>query len=186
MRLTMTLLGTSLLFALAACKPAAEPVAADPAAPAATGHSDHAAASAVTAAAGQAPAATSGGDTCSFTLEGKDAMAFNVKNIDVPRQCTQFTIALKHVGTMPVETMGHNVVIAKSSDIMAIAADGASVRPGHVKPGDTRVLAHSDMIGGGASTQVSFEVAKISEGGYAFFCSFPGHAAMMQGTLTLI
>ena len=122
--------------------------------------------------------------TCTTTVEANDVMQFNVKNIDVPKSCAEFTINLKHTGTMPVAAMGHNVVIAKTADINAVAADGSAVQPDHVKAGDTRVVAHSGMVGGGQTTSVTFDVAKIADGGYSFFCTFPGHFAMMQGTLT--
>ena len=42
------------------------------------------------------------------------------------------------------------------------------------------------MIGGGESTSVTFDVSKIKDGGpYEFFCSFPGHAALMKGTISV-
>ena len=187
MKLRSTLLAASVLLALTACNKPADPVAETPApaaetAPAAdvTPAPTDAATPAPTDTAAAAPAT----GECAFNLEGNDAMQFNVKNIDVPKSCAEFTINLKHTGTMPVAAMGHNVVIAKTADINAVAADGATVQPDHVKAGDARVIAHSSMVGGGQSTSVKFDVARIADGGYSFFCSFPGHAAMMQGTLT--
>lgn len=54
----------------------------------------------------------------------------------------------------------------------------------YVKPGDERVVAHTKVIGGGESTAVTFATATLAAGGdYAFFCSFPGHWAVMKGTL---
>ena len=53
----------------------------------------------------------------------------------------------------------------------------------YLKPGDTRVLAASKMIGGGDKTSVRFPVAKIKGGGYDFFCSFLGHETKMHGKL---
>ncbi|MGY0504126.1 azurin [Luteimonas sp. e5] len=187
MKLQSTLIAASVLLALTACSKPAEP-AAEPVQPAAEAAPAEAApaepvASETPATDSAAPAAASG--ECSFDLEGNDAMQFNAKNIDVPSSCAEFTINLKHVGTMPVAAMGHNVVIAKTGDINAIAADGASVQPDHVKAGDERVIAHSSMIGGGESTSVTFEVSKIADGGFSFFCSFPGHAPLMNGTLTV-
>lgn len=47
------------------------------------------------------------------------------------------------------------------------------------------MIAHTKVIGGGDSTTVSFATSKLSKGGdYTFFCSFPGHWAMMKGTLS--
>ncbi len=185
MKLHTPLLAAAIVLALTACGKSSEP-AATTKTPAAAPAAEAAPAAAETPAA--APAATdtaaASSDQCSFNLEGNDAMQYNVKNIDVPKSCTQFTINLKHTGTMPVAAMGHNVVIAKTSDINGVAADGATAQPDHVKAGDTRVVAHSGMVGGGQTTSVTFDVAKIADGGYSFFCTFPGHFAMMQGTLT--
>ena len=66
-----------------------------------------------------------------------------------------------------------------------VAIDGAiaGVKKDYLKPGDTRVLAASKMIGGGDKTSVRFPVAKIKGGGYDFFCSFLGHERKMHGKL---
>lgn len=190
MKLRSTLLAASVLLALGACsQPADAP--ADAAAPASEAPAqaappvDGADASVPATDGTPAPVADAAAGECAFNLEGNDAMQFNVKNIDVPKSCTEFTINLKHTGTMPVAAMGHNVVIAKTSDINGVSADGSAVKPDHVKAGDARVIAHSGMVGGGESTSVTFEVSKIADGGFSFFCSFPGHAALMQGTLTV-
>lgn len=185
MKLSTPVLATAIALVLTACNnPPAEP-AADTAATEAPAEAAPAPEAAAPAPAADTPADTATAAECSFNLEGNDAMQFNVKNIDVPQSCAQFTINLKHVGQMPMAAMGHNVVIAKTADIGGIAADGATVQPDHVKAGDTRVIANSSMVGGGQSTSVTFDVAKLADGGYSFFCSFPGHFAMMQGTLTV-
>jgi azurin len=125
---------------------------------------------------------------CATEIEGNDAMQFNVSSIAVPASCTDFKITLKHTGTMPVAAMGHNVVITRTSDMQAVAADGmgAGAANSYVKEGDARVIAHSKLVGGGETTSVSFPVSKIKEGGpYEFFCSFPGHSMIMKGTITV-
>lgn len=189
MKIRSTLLAASVLLALTACNKPAEPAAEAPAAEAAPAPEAAPAAEATTPAADAAAttdtAAAPAAGECSFNLEGNDAMQYNVKNIDVPKSCTEFTINLKHTGKMPVAAMGHNVVIASAADMNGVAADGATVQPDHVKAGDTRVIAHSGMVGGGESTSVKFEVSKIAAGGFNFFCSFPGHSALMNGTLTV-
>jgi azurin len=48
------------------------------------------------------------------------------------------------------------------------------------------VLAATRLIGGGETASVTFFVASMKPGEeYAYFCSFPGHASMMRGTLAL-
>lgn len=125
--------------------------------------------------------------TCSVNLEGNDAMQYNLKNIDVSKSCKTFTINLKHTGKMAKNVMGHNVVVAKTSDMKGIDADGikAGVAAGYLKAGDARVVGASKLVGGGESTSVSFPVSKLGAGPYSFFCSFPGHSALMKGTITV-
>lgn len=141
---------------------------------------------AMPAAGGTKPAAVVA--NCETTIAGNDQMQYDVGSIAVPASCSKFKINLKHAGTMPVAAMGHNVVIAKESDMQGIDADGVSagVAGNYVKAGDARVIAHSKLVGGGESTSVSFDTSKIKSGGpFAFFCSFPGHAAMMKGSISV-
>ncbi|WP_343882411.1 azurin [Rhodanobacter caeni] len=125
---------------------------------------------------------------CSTEFEGTDAMQYSISSIVVPASCTDFKITLKHTGKLPVAAMGHDVVITKTSDVEAVDADGraAGQDNGYVKPDDPRVIAHTKLIGGGETTSVSFPVSKIKDGGpYTFFCSFPGHSALMKGSISV-
>ena len=48
------------------------------------------------------------------------------------------------------------------------------------------MLAATKMIGGGETTTVSFATSALAAGeDYAFFCSFPGHSAVMKGNFIL-
>ncbi|MBC9907859.1 MULTISPECIES: azurin [Achromobacter] len=125
---------------------------------------------------------------CEATIESNDAMQYNLKEMVVDKSCKQFTVHLKHVGKMPKVAMGHNWVLTKEADKTAVATDGmnAGLPQDYVKAGDTRVIAHTKVIGGGESDSVTFDVSKLTPGeAYAYFCSFPGHWAMMKGTLKL-
>jgi len=125
---------------------------------------------------------------CAVTVEGNDQMQFNVKNIEVPKSCKSYTVTLKHVGKMPKSSMGHNLVLTTAADATATAADGmkAGAAADYVKAGDTRVIAHTKVIGGGESTNVVIDVAKLKAGtDYTYFCSFPGHSFIMKGSLKL-
>ena len=128
-------------------------------------------------------------DACSVNVEGNDAMRYNVANIDVPKSCANFTINLKHAGKMAKNVMGHNVVVARTADMHGIDTDGikAGLAADYVKAGDARVIAHSKVVGGGETTSVSVPVARLVAAGapLSFFCSFPGHSALMKGTITL-
>ena len=125
---------------------------------------------------------------CAVEIEGNDAMQFNKAAIAVPASCKEFTVKLKHAGKLPKTSMGHNWVLAKTADVQGVANDGipAGAAKDYVKEGDARVIAHTKLIGGGESDSVKFPTAKLKAGeSYTYFCSFPGHSALMKGTLTL-
>jgi azurin len=125
---------------------------------------------------------------CATTIEGSDAMQFNQKTITVPKTCKSFAVTLKHTGKMPKTAMGHNWVLSHSADESGVIADGmkAGADNSYEKPGDARVIAHTKLIGGGESDTATINVAKLKAGEqYAFFCTFPGHAALMKGTLSV-
>jgi azurin len=84
--------------------------------------------------------------------------------------------------------MGHNVVIAASSDVQPIATAGmnAGAAANYLPAGDKRAIAHTSLVGGGASTSATFPGNALKAGGdYAFFCSFPGHFALMKGKIVV-
>ena len=111
-------------------------------------------------------------------------MTFYKKEISVAADCTSVEVTLKHVGKMPVQQMGHNWVLTKTADAQPVANDGlsAGLPNDHIKKGDTRVIAHTKLIGGGQTTSVTFPTSALKKGeAYTFFCSFPGHIALMKG-----
>ena len=111
---------------LAACsqeaaKPAEAPAAsaASEAAPAETTAPADAAPASEAAPADAAAAPAAG--NCATTVEANDAMQFNTKEIQVSKACKEFTITLKHTGTQPKASMGHNIVIGKTEDMDGIS-----------------------------------------------------------------
>ena len=81
--------------------------------------------------------------------------------------------------------MGHNWVLAKSADMQGVVNDGmgAGFAANHIKAGDARVIAHTKIVGGGQSDTVTFPTTVLKKGdAYSFFCTFPGHAALMKGS----
>lgn len=125
---------------------------------------------------------------CEATIESNDAMQFNVKEMTVDKECKEFTVNLKHVGQLPKNAMGHNWVLTKESDKQAVATEGmsAGLDNQYVKSDDPRVIAFTKIIGGGEATSVKFDTSKLAAGeNYTFFCSFPGHSAIMTGGLKL-
>ena len=129
------------------------------------------------------------GSACELQLEANDRMQFVQKQLMVDSACETVSILLKHSGKLPVAAMGHNVVVSLESDMQGIAADSfkAGVANRYVSPSDKRVIAASDVIGGGESTRVSFATALLDPAQrYVFFCAAPGHWVMMKGELVML
>ena len=124
--------------------------------------------------------------TCNLAIEGNDLMKYNVTELKVGADCTDVELTLKHVGKLPKQTMGHNWVLAQTTDYTAVANAGmaAGLDKDYLPVDDKRIIAHTKVIGGGESTSVKFPVSKLTKGGdYTFFCSFPGHYGLMRGKL---
>ncbi|AWV06386.1 hypothetical protein C9I47_0664 [Lysobacter maris] len=127
-------------------------------------------------------------DPCAATIESTDAMQYTVHELSVPASCKTFTVTLKHTGKLPKTVMGHNFVLGRSADIDAINRDGmaAGAANDYVKPADARVIASSKVIGGGETTTIAIPVARLDAGErYTYTCTFPGHSAVMRGSLAL-
>lgn len=137
----------------------------------------------------QAQAASPASPTdCKVQVEGNDAMQFNKKEIVVPKSCKSFTVELRHAGKLPKQAMGHNWVLSKTADAANVARDGIPAGPDkqYIKPGDTRVIAFTKVLGPGETDSVSLDVSKLSATeSYTFFCSFPGHSGVMKGVLKI-
>jgi azurin len=133
-------------------------------------------------------AGTAQAENCTIDLKADDAMKFDKTEVTVSASCATITINLAHVGKLPATAMGHNVVIAAAGDVQAIGTAGmaAGVAANYIPAGDARVLAHTSVVGGGASTTATFPGTALKAGGdYAFFCSFPGHWAIMKGKVVV-
>ncbi|WP_017444653.1 azurin [Gayadomonas joobiniege] len=128
-------------------------------------------------------------EKCQTTIESNDAMSFNKSEIKVPASCDTFTVTLKHTGSLPANVMGHNWVLATKAQAQTVASDGWSegLDNNYLKNNDERVIAATKIIGGGETTSTQISVAELNKTeDYQFFCSFPGHYAMMQGSLKIV
>jgi azurin len=120
---------------------------------------------------------------CSLTIEGNDQIQFNKKELRVSKSCKEVTVTLKHVGMLAANLMGHNWVLAATPDYQALAQAGQGAGPPNYLPaGDKRVIASTNVIGGGQETSVKFDISGLTPGGdYTYFCSFPAHFVLMNG-----
>ena len=109
---------------------------------------------------------------CSFDIEVGDYLRFSSTEMSVEKSCDSVTVNLKHSGQLPEKIMGHNWVLSKSADVQQLATAGmsAGLAAEYVPKGDERVIAFSEVIGGGESTSVSFSTEGLISGeGYTFF-----------------
>jgi azurin len=125
-------------------------------------------------------------DPCQLEISGNDQMQYDKQVLTVAASCKEVTLTLHHTGKLPREAMGHNWVLVNAADFNAVASAGmgAGLANDYVAPGDKRVLAHTKTIGGGQTTSVTFQTSILKPGGdYRYLCTFPGHNALMRGTL---
>jgi azurin len=120
---------------------------------------------------------------CSFTIEGNDQIQYNKKELRVSKSCKEVTVTLKHTGMLAANLMGHNWVLSTTADYQSLAQAGQGAGPPNYLPaGDKRVLASTNVIGGGQEVSVKFNISGLTPGGdYTYFCSFPAHFVLMNG-----
>ncbi|MGY0560162.1 azurin [Luteimonas sp. A277] len=131
-------------------------------------------------------AGSAAAQNCTISLDSNDRMQFSQKSVSVSSSCSSITVELTHSGSLPVAAMGHNVVITETAAANDVAQAGikAGAANNYVPSGDARVIAATEMIGGGGKTSITFPGSKLTAGDdYTFFCSFPGHSGLMRGTV---
>lgn len=113
-------------------------------------------------------------------LTGNDLMQFNKNEIRVQAGQT-VRLVLRHVGELPENAMGHNFVLLKQGTDVVDFAQKAATATGndYIPEGTDRVIAKTEMIGGGEETTIEFQAPEA--GTYDFICSFPGHYVQMRG-----
>lgn len=118
-----------------------------------------------------------------LVIEGNDQMQFNTNELRAEAG-KPITLTLKHVGKIPKEAMGHNLVILQEgTDEAAFAAKAINAKDTDYIPASEKasIVAHTKLLGGGEEDTIEFTVDK--KGTYNFLCTFPGHVAMMKGVL---
>jgi azurin len=165
------------------------PTAATTGTPAATASTP--AAAPVAAATKSPDAAKSSGDAKSsggarvIEITANDQMKFSLSTIEA-KAGEELKVVLTNVGTLPKEAMGHNWVLLKAgTDPMAFGAASMTAKDKEYI-GDAvkdQVLAFIKILGPKQSGDVTFKAPAAGE--YPFICSFPGHVALMKGTLVV-
>lgn len=117
-----------------------------------------------------------------ITIESNDQMKYNLSQIKV-KAGQKVMIHLKNVGKMPIQAMGHNLVILqKGTNVVEFARLAQTAKSsGYVPTGSKAVIAATKLIGGGQETSITFTAP--AKGTYDFICTFPGHYSLMKGKL---
>lgn len=120
-----------------------------------------------------------------LVIEGNDQMQFNTNELKAVAG-KPIKLTLKHVGKIPKEAMGHNLVILQEGtdqSAFALKANDAKATDYIPESEKASIIAHTKLLGGGEEDTIEFTIDK--KGSYPFICSFPGHVAMMKGTLVV-
>lgn len=126
-------------------------------------------------------------DACKLSIEANDQMQYSTKTLAAPASCKQVTVTLKHTGKLKSNVMGHNWVLVETKNLqtVAVASTKAGLANNYVPKGDAKVLANTKIISGGESTSVTFKTDGLKGKSLTYFCSFPGHWAIMKGELKI-
>lgn len=126
--------------------------------------------------------------TCDLSIDASDAMQYSTKELTVAKDCTDVKLKLTHTGKLPKTAMGHNWVLSAEADQQGIIAAGMKegVANDYLPKNDPKVIASTKLIGGGESAETTFKAADLKAGTtYKFFCTFPGHSGIMNGTVAV-
>lgn len=118
-------------------------------------------------------------DTIHLELMANDRMQYDAKEL-VVGQGQIVVLKLTHEGKMSKETMGHNfVLLDQGVNGSKFSQKAVQEKDNDYIPDSDRILAHTDLIGGGESTEITFKAPE--KGSYEYLCTFPGHYANMHG-----
>lgn len=121
-----------------------------------------------------------------ISIEGNDEMKFDKTKFTV-NAGQEVTLNFKNAGVLPLETMGHNVVVLeKNADIVKFANASAKAKETNYisELYITDIIAQTKLLGPGESETIKFTLKEPGE--YTFICTFPGHWIAMKGTITAI
>ncbi len=136
--------------------------------------------------ASEAAAQTSAAAENTIHITGNDQMQFSLNAFTV-QAGQEVSVTLENVGNLPKQAMGHNLVIIQAgTDINDFAQKALTASENEYIPqgAEDVIIAHTKLLGPGESDTITF-TAPSDVGEYPFLCTFPGHAAIMQGVMTV-
>lgn len=153
------------------------------AAPAPAAGAPAGAAAPAAAAAAPAPAATGPAQEVTIKPDPSNPLAYDLKAITVK---AGQPVKLTFNNTHPTLPQPHNFVLGKAgvdkAKMLGIATAGMTQPDKGFIPESTDILAHTNLIQPNQSETIEFVVP--APGDYNYICTFPGHGALMNGTLT--
>lgn len=117
-----------------------------------------------------------------LTITGNDQMQFDLNKLEVTEGQT-VRLTFKNVGTMPIESMGHNwTLFVKDADVSTYATTAINHKEDGYQVPDMidQVIVHTRVLGPGEEETITFTAP--DKGIYKYVCTFPGHYALMKGT----
>ena len=129
--------------------------------------------------------ATTPAEPITLELNAGDDMKYDKTEFTV-KAGQKVTLNFHHTGKMAKEAMGHNFILLNSGfDASEFANKAASAKATDYIPTElkSQIIANTKLLGGKENEQIKFT---LQAGTYNFLCSFPGHFATMNGTITAI
>jgi len=99
----------------------------------------------------------------------------------------ELTLTLKTISNLPAQAMSHNwLMLEMGSDAKAFNDASIQAKDNDYVAQDIedQVIIDTGLVGNGESKSITFN-APDETGGYDYICTFPGHFASMNGTLTV-
>lgn len=120
-------------------------------------------------------------------VTGNDQMQYDKKEFTVTEGET-VALTFKNIGKLPKIAMGHNLVILEpGTNSMQFAMAGMANKDTTGLPDDEEklkaVVAATKILGPDEEETVTFTAP--APGKYEYVCTFPGHAAVMKGVMTV-
>ena len=121
-------------------------------------------------------------------LTGDDQMLFNKTRFMV-KAGEPVTLHFENIGELPVEVMGHNVVVLeRGTPIKPFGLAAAEAQESDYIPTEPElanaIVAHTAMLGPGQEETITFTLDEPGE--YPFICSFTAHWRLMKGVIEAV
>lgn len=125
-------------------------------------------------------------EACKTKITSSTKMLYSTKKLVIPSSCTNFTIEFAYIGKLKKNIMGHNLVIAKSKEMDAVLKKALirGLKYDYLPGPESSIVASTKLLSGGEKETIILKMDKFNfKESYSFFCTFPGHSALMKGEI---